>query len=115
MTGATSTTGGGGGAAARTLPLLHPSALRRSAALTKPVNICFIISFPTIELLNLHFNRGTGAPQSGRCSVGGGCSPESRLVDSGASVARLHSSPTQIASQKERDAKSRQIKELPKQ
>src|SRR4029077_13973156 len=50
MTGSTSTTGGGGGAAARTLPLLHPSAFRRSSALTKPVNICFIVSFPSIEL-----------------------------------------------------------------
>src|ERR1700741_5505932 len=46
MTGATSTTGGGGGAAARTLPLLQPRAWRRRLALTKAVDICFIISFP---------------------------------------------------------------------
>src|SRR5207245_6511829 len=71
MTGATSTTGGGGGPAARTLPLLHPSAFRRSTALTKPVNICFIVSFPSIELMNFRFNRVTGAPDSGRCSVEG--------------------------------------------
>src|SRR5216684_8911716 len=51
MTGATSTNGGGGGAAARTLPLLQPRAFSRRTALTKPVDICFIISFPSIELL----------------------------------------------------------------
>src|SRR5580700_9753812 len=71
MTGATSTTAGGGGDAARTLSLLHPSAFRRSTALTKPVDICFIISFPSIELLNFRFNRVTDAPDSGRCSVEG--------------------------------------------
>jgi hypothetical protein len=53
MTGATSTTGGGGGAAARTLPLLQPRAFSRRTALTKPADICFIISFPSIELLNV--------------------------------------------------------------
>src|SRR6266404_4992687 len=46
MTGATSTIGGGGGAAARTLPLLQPSAWSRRTALTKAVDICFIIFFP---------------------------------------------------------------------
>jgi hypothetical protein len=90
MTGATSTTGGGGGAAARTLPLPHPSAFRRSTALSKPINICFIVSFPSIKLMNFRFNRVTGAPDSRRCSVEG-MRLEGRLVDSGASVARLHS------------------------
>src|ERR1700758_3350042 len=75
MTGATSTTGGGGGAAARTLPLLHPSALSISTALTKVIDICFIISFPSIESLHLRFNRVTDAPESGRCSVEGECGP----------------------------------------
>src|SRR5208282_6873406 len=75
MTGATSTTGGGGGAAARTLPLLQPSAWSRRTALTTAIDICFIISFPSIELLNFCFNRVTGAPESGRCSVGGKCGP----------------------------------------
>src|SRR5580658_4909474 len=75
MTGATSTTGGGGGAAARTLPLLQPSAWSRRTALTKAEDICLIISFPSIELLNFRCNRVTGAPDSGRCSVGGKCGP----------------------------------------
>src|SRR6201997_5763192 len=75
MTGATSTTGGGGGAAARTLPLLQPSAFSRSTTLTKAVDICFIISSPQSWLLNFRFNRVTGAPESGRCSVGGKCGP----------------------------------------
>src|ERR1700740_3801012 len=75
MTGATSTTGGGGGAAARTLPLLQPSVWSRRTALTKAVDICFIISFPSIVVLNFRFNRVTDAPESGRCSVGGKCGP----------------------------------------
>src|ERR1700752_732751 len=53
MTGATSTTGGGGGAAARTLPLLQPSVWSRRTALTKAVDICFIISFPSIVVARL--------------------------------------------------------------
>src|ERR1700731_3596642 len=75
MTGATSTTGGGGGAAARTLPLLQPNAWSRRTALTKLIDICFIISFPSIVVTNFRFNRVTGAPGSGRCSVGGKCGP----------------------------------------
>src|SRR6266403_2940575 len=92
MTGATSTNGGGGGAAARTLPLLQPRAFSRRTALTKHVDICFIISFPSIELLTFLFNRVTNAPESGRCSVEGKCAQ--RVVSSipGASVTRLHSS-----------------------
>src|SRR5580692_9868096 len=75
MTGATSTTCGGGGAAARTLPLLQPSAWSRRTALTKAIDICFIISFPQSWLPNYRFNHVTGAPESGRCSVGGKCGP----------------------------------------
>src|SRR5580658_7719913 len=74
MTGATSTTGGGGGAAARTLPLPQPSPFSNSTVQTKPVNICFII-FPFNPILNSCFNRVTGAPESGRCSVEGKCDP----------------------------------------
>src|SRR6266436_7177783 len=89
MTGATSTTGGGGGAAARTLPLLQPTAFSRITALTKAVDICFIISFPSIELLNFRFNRVTDAPESGRCSVAGKCALRVVSSISGASVTRL--------------------------
>src|SRR5713226_7805726 len=89
MTGATSTNGGGGGAAARTLPLLQPSAFSRITALTKAVDICFIISFPSIELLNFRFNRVTDAPESGRCSVAGKCALRVVSSISGASVTRL--------------------------
>src|SRR6059058_830458 len=53
MTGATSTNGGGGGAAARTLPLLQPRAFSRRTALAKPVDICFIISFPLKRVIDL--------------------------------------------------------------
>src|SRR6202453_303531 len=77
MTGATSTTGGGGGAAARTLTLLQASAYSRSTALTNPADICFIISFPQSWILDFRFNRVTGAPESGRCSVGGNVAQES--------------------------------------
>src|SRR4029077_4079591 len=52
-TGCTSTTGGGGGAAARTFPLLQPSAWSRRTALTKAVDICFIICFPSIVVTYL--------------------------------------------------------------
>lgn len=48
MTGATSTTGGGGGAEARTLPVLQPSAFSEMTAPTNAVNICLIVSFPSI-------------------------------------------------------------------
>ena len=48
MTGATSTVGGGGGAEARTLPLLHPSALSSNTALTNAVVILFIFEFPFV-------------------------------------------------------------------
>src|SRR6266436_7763564 len=75
MTGATSTIGGGGGAAARTLPLLQPRAWSRRTVLIKAVDICFIISSPQSWLLNFRFNRVTDAPESGRCLVGGKCSP----------------------------------------
>jgi hypothetical protein len=75
MTGATSTTGGEGGAAARTLPLLQPTVFSRSTALTKAVDICLTIFSPQSWLLNFRFNRVTGAPESGRCSVGGKCGP----------------------------------------
>src|ERR1700722_267541 len=110
MTGATSTTGGGGGAAARTLPLLQPSPFSRRTALTKPVGICFIIFFPSIELSNFRINRVTDAPGSGRCSVGGSVPRESSR--------RFQARPSrdctllqkQIACQSRREAKSRQIK-----
>src|SRR5580704_14458090 len=89
MTGATSTIGGEGGAEARTLPVLQPRAFSSSTALTKTVDICFIISFPSIVLLNFRFNRVTDAPESGRCSVGGKCALRVVLSISGASVTRL--------------------------
>src|SRR4029077_10963546 len=115
MTGATSTTGGGSGAAARTLPLLHPSAFRRSTVLTKPVNICFIVSFPSIELLNFHFNRVTDAPDSGRCSVEGNVPKESSRRFQARQSRDCTLLQRQIACQKRREAKSRQIKEVSRQ
>src|ERR1700678_1271678 len=75
MTGATSTTGGGGGAAARTLPLPQPIAFSSNTALTNPVDICFI--FPSIVDIGLPLHRVTGAPESGRCSVGENVAQES--------------------------------------
>src|SRR5579871_6815826 len=112
MTGATSTTGGGGGAAARTLPLLQPRAWSRRTALTKPVNICFIVSFPSIELKSFRFNRVTGAPESGRCSVGGKCVPRVVLSIQARQSRDCTLLQRQMAYQKRREAKSRRIKEV---
>jgi len=83
----------------------------RKTALTKAVDICFIISFPSIESLNLCFNRVTGAPESRRCSVGGKCAQRVVSSISGASVTRLHLLQGQIAYQIRGEAKSFQIKE----
>src|ERR1700719_3334208 len=115
MTGATSTTGGGGGAAARTFPLLQPSAFSSSTALTKVVDICFIISFPSIVVTYFRFNRVTGAPESGRCSVGGKCGPRVVLSIQARQSRDCTLLQKQIAYQNRHEAKSRQIKELSKQ
>src|SRR4029077_7250526 len=106
------TTGGGGGAAARTLPLLHPSAFRRSTVTTKPVNMCFIVSFPSIELKNFRFNRVTDAPESGRCSVEGNVPRESSRRFQARQSRDCTLLQGQTAYQNRRAAKSCQIKEL---
>src|SRR5580700_2146116 len=111
MTGATSTTGGGGGAAARTFPLPQPSAFSRSTALTRAVDICFIF-FPSIELLNFCFNRVTGAPESGRCSVGGKCGPRVVLSIQARQSRDCTLLQRQIAYQNGHEAKYRQLKEV---
>src|ERR1700722_12361897 len=115
MTGATSTTGGGGGPAARTFPLLQPIAISRSAALTKPANICFIIFPPQIVLLNSRLNRVTGAPESGRCSVGGNVPRESSRRFQARQSRDCTLLQKQIAYQIRREAKSCQINEVSRQ
>jgi hypothetical protein len=105
MTGATSTAGGGGGAAARTLPVLQPRAFSSSTVLTKTVDICFIISFPSIVLLNFRFQSRHWRARIGTLLGWGEMWLESRFVDSGASVTRLHSSANANHTPKRREAK----------